>query len=472
MRDDQRGIIAIMAALLGTVLIGGSALAIDISYWRFRQEQLQVAADAVSASAIYDIESGVVSQAALQINSQAEAVRDGCGSCTVNVTYPYNGSNTEVQVLLTDPHVRRFFSSMYGSGDKTLAGLSVAGEGSGGTTTTKNSPFDSACILALNTSGIGIQAANGSGPGKPDGVINPNCEVISNSTSSDAISLGNNAEIAGEATTPGGISRSNKNSFVGKANVGAAAVADPYASIVSMPSSSAGPCSDPQSGGQSQPLSINGSSGPSSQGPTPFTNTGGNNWSVSGGGHWCKGMNLSGITLDMGPGLYIIDGNFNLSNTTINATSSGGTTLVLGASGGNFNMNMNTNADTININAPPQNASSGIPGIAMMNYTDDPGGRTIYINNNTTINFTGTIYFPRDNLNLQNSAVMSAISGSNGCGHVVVGSLAMTNGVAAGNNCSASSGVQPMGSSYSSTKWGTTTTTTTGSGTSKPIFLQ
>ncbi len=202
-----------------------------------------------------------------------------------------------------------------------------------------------------------------------------------------------------------------------------------------------------------------------------FTNTGGNNWSVSGGGHWCKGMNLSGITLDMGPGLYIIDGNFGLSNTTINATGSGGVTIVLGVSGGNFNMN--TSSSTINITAPPQNASYGIPGIAMMNYTDDPGGRTIYINNNTSINFTGTIYFPKYTLYTQSATALNAISGVNGCGHVVVGALTMTNAVAVGNNCTLAMGVQPMGSSYSSSKWGTTTTTTTtGSGTSKPILIQ
>jgi Flp pilus assembly protein TadG len=478
-REDRDGVIAIITALLGAVLIGGSALAVDVSYWRYREEMLQSAADAVAASAVYDLTNGVTSSATLSQNATYEAARNGCNSnCTVAVVWPYNGSNSEVQVTLTDASAKRFFSFLYDSSAKTLDGRSVAAVGSSSSSSTSSTPrFDTACVLALNGSASqSVEAYNGASPSNPNGVQNPNCEVIANSNSSSAIDIENNSEIAGKATTAGQILQRNNWTYIGVANPGAAVVSDPYASIVSLPSSSAGACSDPISG-QAQPLNISGSSGPGTNGNTEtqplnkFTLVGGTTWSVTGGGHWCKGWSISGITLNMGPGTYIIDSNMNLSSSTINATGSGGATIVYGAVGGNFNSNINSS--TINIIAPPQGATVGIPGIVLMNYTDDSGGRQIYVNSNSFINFTGTVYFPKNNLYVQSGAGLNAIQNSNGCGHIIVSMLNLQNYVSVGNNCTLAQGVQPFGTGVSSPAWGGTTSggssTTT---TVKPVFLQ
>lgn len=470
-RDDRRGIVAVTTALLGTALVGGTAIAVDVAFWRYRQAALQSAADAVVASAVYDLVNGVSSQTTLATNAVFEARRNGCSTgCSTAVVWPFNGDSNAVQVTLTEGSARRFFSVIYDTSAKTLRGRAVAVKSGGGTVTSR---YDTACILTLFTSGEGIKFFNGQSPSNPNGVNNPNCEVIANSTSSNAITVENNSQIAGRATTPGNILQRNNWTYIGSYNTGAAPVADPYVGKVNLPTRAAAPsCADPIQG-QEQKLEIYGDRGPvdmgRTQGSTPFIRTGSNTWSVTGGGRWCRGWNMQNITLNVGPGTYIVDGAWDMSNVTVNANSAGGATFILGNYSGNFNWN--TGGSTFNFVAPPQGSTLGIPGIVLSTYADDTSNQIVYIDNGTKMYFTGAIYLPRRPFYVQNGGRIQAISGQTGCGHVIAGQFIATNDVTIGNNCNLSMGVQPFGTQASASGWGGTITTGTGGG-GRPVFTQ
>ena len=463
---DESGVVAILAALLGTALIGGAALAIDIGYWRFRAAQLQAAADAVAVSAVHDLLQGVGTLGALTANAAAEAARNGCGGCGITVSWPYKSDSTQIEVLLTDSHAPRFLSVIYATSAKSLSGRAVAtstGQGS----SNGGSQYDTGCVLALAPSGANrVYFHNGASQAAPAGSTNPACEAIANSSNISAITLTYYAEIAGRATTPGYIVQRFLWSYVGTYNSGVQAVPDPYASQTAITRAKAGPCADPVSNGAMQTLSINGSNGPgsngTSQGTVPVANSNGSTWSITGGGHWCNGWQLGNAVLNLGPGTYIIDGTFATNGVVINATDPAGTTLLWGDAGNGMAVSFG-GPTTINIVAPPA-TSAGLPGVAIANYLDDPGGTTYTFNANVSLSFQGAIHTPGNSIVVANGATVMASQGVSGCSQIVAYALEAASPLVMGNNCSLAMGVQPFGTATSSTGWGSggTTTGTTG----------
>jgi Flp pilus assembly protein TadG len=359
-RNDQRGTIAVMAGLSGTVLVGFGALAIDVGSWQVAQRSMQGAADAAAYSAgiAYNKIDGtnIVTQAegiaaaqgyvggASVLNSPG--VQNVATLVTVTVNQPpKSGPNTHqataIEVIIQQPQTR-FFASLFLSSNPTVTARAVA---------TMLSP---PCLLALNSTQSGAIAVSGS-----SNVNSAKCDIASDSNSASAITMTGSAAITTPCLIATGNVQVTPNLVLTQCTsptTGAAATADPYASLPAPT--------------------------PSGSCLTPVTS--GNNLTFS-PGKYC-GIQLSGSqSATFQPGVYYVDGNFKFTGS---ATASGtGVTFFITAPnlvdfGGNR---------TANFAAPTSGTYSGIvffgdrAGISSANNK---------FNGGSTSTITGVIYFP------------------------------------------------------------------------------
>jgi hypothetical protein len=503
---------------------------------------------------------------------QAEATQEvyrNCngqgGACSLaSFTWPYQSSYGQVQLVAQDSSVHRFFSFLYSSTQRTLQATASAKQGSETTTTTTTTTTpaqpDDGCLMTL---GGGILFQNG-----PSGVPG-NCTVIADG-GSITLESGPNVWINGTAYQTGAyVAPQNMNGaggFGGTVLSNQTAIADPYSGYITgltsaqFPSGSNGgsasststPCNDAYSGSNLQVLTLGSGDTASnnaalSDSATASPYTGGYNqdkvghvnaqhpfkgavWQAStsswyiggsangptngvatGGGRWCLGWTLSNTTLNLGPGTYVIEGQLNASNATINATQ--GTTIVLANVN---NLNWGGSAFTLNLVAPgagtPQptggpsaNLATGIAGLAL---TQVPGTTigNFNFNNGFGMFAQGDVYLPSADLKIQSMSAIgwldaasfsgSTVSGaatpintssqpssnatsqSAGCSRVIVHSFTSgstttigsdpyrAQGASLGDGCTNGMGVKPFGTSKGAGGvggWsgGTSTTTTT-----------
>lgn len=180
--NDEKGAVAIIAAIMFPVVVGAMGLGAETGYWFLKQRKLQHAADvAVHAAAVRhragDQQSGL-QEAALRTAS-GTGYLPGVG--TISVGTDLTGANAKVTVQLKETHAR-LFSSVFSSDPVVLAARAVA-EVTGGS---------KACVLALSGAVSGAITVSGS-----TSVDLTNCSVAANSTSSSAFLMdGSNAKIA------------------------------------------------------------------------------------------------------------------------------------------------------------------------------------------------------------------------------------------------------------------------------------
>ena len=515
---DRRGVVAIIVAILIPVLAAGMAIVIDIGFWRYRQTVLQEAVDAAAVAVQYNLSGTAASlktQRAMQTTASTEAQKNGwsstSGSLTVN-NPPHSGPNTGntnyVEIILTQ-NAPRLFSGLWLGGTQTLSARAVAAAGSysSGSTVVANS---SGCLLATGavTAPGGIQYNGSVIEVLGTASISSGCEVISDSSGSASLfAEGAPAVISSPATTVGGIYTMNGGLITGTPQkTGQPSVPDPYGSgyytlTSSMLSSShtstgpwscAGVWSDTQNN-QTPYITGNGSATDRSVGinnnviqaghiPPWVMNNGqfywdatNNTWRYSStyGGlynpvqgnrvYFCHGITISNTTVTFDPGTYIMDQNISFSAANIILNNA---TLVIGPSVYNWDMS-NTNLTMI---SPPSgiagNYSQGIPGFVWTQMSDDttPGQSPFEISNGTVLKWRGSIHMPTKSIRNQANGTMMAINasgqstGSGVCSQIIVNYLGVYANVAFYNDCSASMGVKPFGTS-STGGW-----TTTGSG--------
>ena len=409
LRRDQRGIAAIITALLLPVLAGALAMVVDIGFWRYRALIVQKSADAAALAVQYNINSGIASlatQRSMITTATSEAQKNGWsssngGSVTVNnppKSGPNTGNASYVEVLLVenDP---RLFSAIWGSGSEVLNGRAVA------TLVANASPPASGCILALDpsaSSAINIE--------NQSVVYNQFCELYADSNSASAISVSAQSNVWGIAATVGAVSvQSSTASWVGKIMNGQPFVADPYASVYKVTQSSKpSTCSDPNG---NQPENWN--SGTLNLNP----------------GRYCQGFSLNGGTLNLAPGIYYFDSYVNIQNgVTVNGT--GGVTIIFSPNAfGQSNWNSGT---VFNLVAP---SSGPTAGFVFAQFADDSSSSTQYINNNVHFNFTGAIYLKTKQLYIQSGGIVGSVNGASGCGQIVADTVVVTSNMTLGTQC-------------------------------------
>jgi hypothetical protein len=350
-RNDQRGTIAVMAGLSGTVLVGFGALAIDVGSWQVAQRSMQGAADAAAYSAgiAYNKIDGtsIVTQA--KGITAAQGYVDLQNGVTVAVNRPptsggHTSSATAIEVIIQQPQTR-FFAGLFLSSNPTVTARAVA---------TMYSP---PCLLALDPTVSSAITVGGSANLNSSG-----CDIVANSNSASAITMNGGALI----TTPCLVAVGNVQVTSGLAltqctnpTTGAAASPDPYASVPAPTPS--GSCLNPVVSGNSSTFSP---------------------------GHYCgvTSISLAGsAAATFQPGVYYVDGNFKISG---NVTASGTGVTFFIKTPGSVSL---TGNQAVNFTAPTSGTYSGIVffgdrnGVASSNNTFAGG---------STETITGVIYFP------------------------------------------------------------------------------
>jgi Flp pilus assembly protein TadG len=304
LRADRRGSFAIITAMLGVVLIGTAALAIDVGNWQVNKSAMQGAADQAALAAGFAMPNGT---APVQNEAKGVAAANGFthGQDGVTVTVatpPSSGSHAgaagAIQVTIAQPQ-QRFLSSVVLNTAPTISATAVSA-----------SPPANTCLVALAPSGNGI-TGSGSGDIKADNCniyVNSNtnpCDVaLSGTWSISGYDVFQGSQKGGQACLYGsgsGLTATHNQTFNAKPAV------DPYASS-KIPAPPFGPCLADTS-------LTTGSLSP---------------------GTYCGGLSFSGTrTIDFTPGVYVFDqGGITTSGTITLTGKEGGVTLVFTSSTG------------------------------------------------------------------------------------------------------------------------------------------
>jgi hypothetical protein len=362
---------------LAVVLIGMSALGVEIGFAYSKQRQMQSVVDAASTGAAASL-SDSVSDPTGEARSIAGHLGfvNGVAGVVVTVNHPplngvHVGDTNSVEVIVKQPQtlsMANLVTSWYGTGPKvwTVAASAVATANVTGT----------ACIIALDTGAVcnstpAINIWN-------NAIIQPapcanHCGLAANSSCTNALNVSNGAQINAPVFVHGqwvlGI---NAKLNCTPKTQGAKVVPDPYAGVV---------------------FSTVGLTTRTQPAAAPYNLLPGN---YTAGVHITGG---SGVTLNFTQkGVYYIGTRFDLPNTsTINATA--GVTIVIN---GNYTAALGNNT-RINIIAPTDGPTAGIAFAGIRTITAQQT-----FSNNQILNIKGAMYFPNENLLIDNNVTIIA----------------------------------------------------------------
>jgi hypothetical protein len=389
MRRDERGSIAILSALTLPLLVGGFALGAETGYWYLEQRKLQNAADVSAHAGGVALRAGGT-QAALETSARDIAISSGfddnLGSLTLNappVTGAYAGDPGAVEVLL-DRSQQRYFSRLFIAEPFDIGARAVAA-------LTGGKP---ACLLALSRTASGAVTASGSSEVRFDG-----CDIATNSNASDSFLMSGGATVVstGCVHTVGGVSATGNLTLTDCATPKeqAPVTADPYAGV-----------GEPAVTGTCQPNTKVGKNNKTTT-LTPAENHPSGVKSM----RFCGGLDLKG-TVDLDPGLYIVDG----GDLTINAKT------LLRGTGVTFFLTNGASAAIngsaiLDLAAPTAGAFSGI----LIFGSRSDSSVTHRINGNAGSTLDGAIYAPASVMHYSGN-----FGGSGGCTQIVVDRITFT----------------------------------------------
>ncbi len=171
-RKEERGTIALLAALLLPVLIGFLALAAEFGYGLLMQVENQRVADAAALSAALAYGNGKISQANLTAAATNIANLNGMSSATLTAsltTVPQDSSKQAIRVDLTrtEPLALEKVLSSLTSLQVTATSFAQIGQAGG----------YSGCVMSLATTGTGITISSNTNQ-----ITASNCNVVSATT--------------------------------------------------------------------------------------------------------------------------------------------------------------------------------------------------------------------------------------------------------------------------------------------------
>ena len=404
MRKKQlgnRGTVAILTAMLGMVTIGFTALATDLAVWQLDSAGMQGAADHASMAAALTLSAGITTATAeARAVAAAEGFVHGRGTTTVTVNSPaIKGPNAgvaksvEVVVQQTEP---MFFGRILMAALPSASSRAVTLPGT-----------INACILALEASGLGLNAAT-------DGQIHAEpCDLFVNSKSACGVTLSNNGAYY---LTNVGVGMPDSNGCIS---------GGPSANVTGTVTFSAPPTLDPYSN-RPIPLAVG------CQTAGPFTS----NAKVSlGPGTYCNGIVLdNNAQLTLRTGVYVFDhGLFDIrSDSTIvkldPADGGAGVSLVFTSSNGLNYAALNINSSA-NLQLTPMKTG---PTAGILIWYDGAGAKPYTIGGGT-LAITGALYSPGSSATFTGNSSISFT-----CGQVIANSISLTGNAAmtfTKNNC-------------------------------------
>jgi hypothetical protein len=371
-----------------TVLIGMGSLGTEIPFVLHKHRQLQVVVDmaAISAAATRIEKDNLVALREARGIAATAGLVHGQGGVTVLLSRPptsggHAGVAEAVEVVISQPQTLNL-ARVLGVSNFDMSARAVALQGRAGLY----------CILALD---IGAPASVDL---KADAILpNPSCGPASNSASDTALVLGSSSIIKGSTSVRGRISRAANAVLAGATNAeNGPNIDDPYRDVPAAPSL---PCTA-QSGVGAAGMTVS---------LTP--------------GHFCSGWLFgSNATLNLAPGVYVIDTLLTLGDNA-RVVAKGGATLVVN---GDYEMLLGTNV-ALGITAPTTGSYAGLAIFSRRTAaatTSHKFGKTL------KLDILGALYFPNQIVELKTN-----ISAAGGCAQIIARLVRVENSVLMGNNC-------------------------------------
>lgn len=404
---EESGATAIITAITLAILLGFTALGVEVGSWYGERRALQTAADAAALGAAYEIYKHGKDSDGIAEAGQGDATRNGFtnGEAGVDLTVsnpPTTGPDAEndyaAEAIIAKQR-SSLLSSMFLSNDEvTIRTRAVAVVRVGG-------PF---CVLALDPD-------NGSAlrfGGTADLTLQ-NCGLIVNSESSTAMNLiGGSIVGATYADITGNYTKSSNSTLdleEGQPNIGVDPLPDPFADL-NIPSGSGCDYTNFQTannnsawGGAPQPLSP---------------------------GRYCGGLRVRNIA-HMAPGNYvIIGGTFKVVSGAVLTSDPGVTVFLTGTSGDYAQVDI-SGGSTVQITAP---SSGTYKGVAFFQDRDAPtdGVSANKFNGGSTMDIQGAIYIPQ-----QEVQYTGGNTSSPGCTKIVANTIEFTGNSNVGSDCTA-----------------------------------
>ena len=371
LRSCQLGNIAISAALMMPLVIGGAGFGVETTYWYFKDLQLQQASDKAAYAGAIELRLGASNSTILSA-ATATAVENGYEPGSLVIHHPptsgaYAGNTKAVEVIAT-ANLQRLFSGFWSDSEVVESARAVA----------LTVDFSRACVLALSRS-----AAIGVKVGGSTSISLTGCSVMANSVSDTSVDAFGAAVLTTDCVISAGkvYEQHAYNIEMGCANAieHSPFAADPYADLTE----------------PANPANA----------PNP---TGPNNNKTYYPGYYPTGLSFSGNgTNNFQPGVYVLNGDFSTAGgVTLNGT---GVTFVMRA---NRTVSMNGNG-TINLQAPTSGPYAGT-----LFFGSRSGSGTSTFNGSASSLLTGAIYMPTQLVRYNGN-----FSGLGGCTQVVSSSV-------------------------------------------------
>jgi len=406
---DRRGAMAMTLGLLMTGFAGMTALSVDVADWYGSRRIMQAAADAGAMGGALALKNGDTNaQAISAATTDAQLNATGLGS-GATVTASVNASS-QITVTLTKK-ATLLLSGLFLSTAPTITTTATAGVVP--LTTAGGTPM---CLLVTSPAASNVVVLSGSSSIQASG-----CGMVVNSTSTSAINLSGNTVINSKSLCGPGGHNVTGSSKLNPAEINCPTVSDPYTNMtVPSAASASNPCMVTN-------FQTNGSN------YYEYTDQGGTTHQISNGattviggvnafyyatpgntstalhmtqGVYCGGISLGAYTnVVFDPGIYVMrNGGLNTSGNT--TASGSGVAFYLTGTGTAVQL-QNDDVDlsaqtTLTITAPTTGAMAGIA--IYQDGSAATGTLTNTLSGNSTINFTGLLYFGHQNVTVSGSS--------------------------------------------------------------------
>lgn len=386
-RDDESGQVLVLTALSMVLLMGFTALAVDVGVLFRAKRNLQIAADAAATAGVQNLHYGLSASTAARAAATANGMTGTCGGSGTKVCVyspavdgPNAGVAGFVEVTISQPEPTTFMGIITHNNFVAVSARAVGGTSS-----------STGCIYTLGTTGTDIDIT-GSG-----NISLPSCGILDDSSSSSGSSAP-----ALKDTASGNLTASSIQ-IVGGYNISSMSGTfepDPPTTgmiPVSNPLSALTPPSFTTASCVANPNVSNARSiGPTSGGTICY-----NGLTISAGG--------SG-TVTLNPGIYVINGNLSLTGSA--PVSGTGVTFYFPSAGDQAKV---TGSGALTLTAPTSGTYNGI-----LFYQNPSDTTQMQITASGTSTIKGIIYAPTANLDLTGSGASSFYTS------LVVGTLTMT----------------------------------------------
>lgn len=397
---EQSGASATVVALALPGLMGLAALGIETGVWFTIKLQNQSAADAAAISAAHEVIAGNITGGLVAAAAEA-AAQNGYRGSVPTVVYPYAEGTVSNAVAVTLQQREGVLLAAMFLSEVTISAQAVA----------VIEVLDNPCLLALGTSGTGVEVASSSR------LDMPGCAVAANSVSRSAIDLNSSSSMIAATTlvTPGQVSFQgipvdpaappSEFTLASPARIGAPSVADPYSGTLTHAFLIAGipvaPSCRSRNSGQVRVYDgncvVDGTSLTKQQIRLSAGTRISGPWTVS----TAQSVDLSPGTYWVTDGDLIVQSSATLKCSTCDNVRGIGVTVILTTQSNRIGTMSVASSAAVNLNAP---GTGRFAGLVLVQDANGLSGGTSYTSGRSTLTGTagailnGLVYFPRSSM--------------------------------------------------------------------------